>query len=226
MADLKQALIWLAEGRKIRKSNWINNYYVELTEEGIYNSQGLPCSVNGSSGLWQLYEEPKLNIYDGINDHTKFTMIKPIPPCGNEGCNCEYDTKPIPSINDINHNTELWNLGNEVVKLRQRLDPLNEDDIPGILVRLLELVNDIRIATYTNYALKSNPILPPEYDPREVQLKNALVEDGEYIVWAANGYRSFAFWCSDDKAFYSLVDFNSFALDVKEWKKLPERDGR
>lgn len=129
MADLKQAVIWLAEGKKIRPSGYKCGYYRYLCPKTMVfkDSENLNDQHFWSwEGDWELYEEPKL-------------------------------------------------------------------------------------------------IPPPQYDPREVQLRNSLEDEGEYIVWSKCGTRrSFAFWDADDKCFYSLCDLNTFPLDVHKWEKLPE----
>lgn len=60
MGDLKQALIWLAEGKKIRRNkSWHKNDFLEIRDNMIFNQDNIECT-NALCGIgWEFYVEPK-----------------------------------------------------------------------------------------------------------------------------------------------------------------------
>lgn len=75
MADLKQALIWLAEGKKIMIPDWENNCYLYLcnTDNRIYDEQhkDFADALNGNN--WELFKDGSIlseieefSVYDSM----------------------------------------------------------------------------------------------------------------------------------------------------------------
>lgn len=56
MADLKQAMIWMAEGKKVRISTWKKGCYNYLEFTGIKAPSNSQVCLTQSSG-WEIYEE-------------------------------------------------------------------------------------------------------------------------------------------------------------------------
>lgn len=80
MADLKQALIWLADGMKIRYYGWPHDYYRYIDNGVLEDAHGNKKESSDwyfPSHGWELYEEPK-----------------PIPPP-------EYDEREVRLVNPV-----------------------------------------------------------------------------------------------------------------------------
>ncbi len=79
MADLKQALMWLAEGKKIRNSGY-RHYYYRYLDHGILkdtddnNKETLEWYWHPDG--WELYEEPKPITYetDPLEDDAEYIV--------------------------------------------------------------------------------------------------------------------------------------------------------
>ena len=60
MANFKQALDWLNEGKKVRLSGWGVKRYIFKCEEDIYDDEGYVDRIDFSNVFntdWELYEE-------------------------------------------------------------------------------------------------------------------------------------------------------------------------
>lgn len=79
MADLKQALIWLAEGKKIKKNYWGISEFLEMKGDLIIDQNQDDRSGLIYSDEWELYEEPKLETGELIDDCDYIVWDK----CGN-----------------------------------------------------------------------------------------------------------------------------------------------
>lgn len=59
---LKEALIALAEGKKVRRHSWTKGSYLHLTPNGLFNEDGTSERFLMAGNDWELYEEPKKKI--------------------------------------------------------------------------------------------------------------------------------------------------------------------
>ena len=90
MADLKQALIWLAEGKKVFRKIWKDHpsHYICLKDGFIQDEEGLEHFISAYDD-WELYEEPKNNdkkTYDEIRDEKIAELEKRVSRCENHLC--------------------------------------------------------------------------------------------------------------------------------------------
>lgn len=58
MADLKQSLLWLAEGKKIRSIDWEKNQYLYIDDDEIKTETDGERSELLLAVDWELYEDP------------------------------------------------------------------------------------------------------------------------------------------------------------------------
>lgn len=191
MADLKQALIWLAEGKKVTCTKfWRDHEYMYLSGDLILNQdheidKGHLYLITNS---WELYEEPNKE-------------PKALSDCTGTAEKMQY-LKTLLMPNRVYTTTVHY----EVLKTIESV--------------LIDLTSKPIPSEYGSSGILSGYRKPPEYDPREAQLTNSLEDMAEYIVWDKNGRRTFAFWDATDKAFYDIHGY-AFSLEVKTWKRLP-----
>lgn len=55
MADLKQAMIWLTQGKKIRCPQWDENEYIYMEDGRVYNQKREEESVMYTEEEWEFY---------------------------------------------------------------------------------------------------------------------------------------------------------------------------
>lgn len=65
MADLKQALLWLAEGKKVFNTGFTDSKYIEMRNALIVDDEDDAAEyLLDARADWELYEEPKPAIED------------------------------------------------------------------------------------------------------------------------------------------------------------------
>lgn len=55
MADLKQALQWLAEGKKIRRKQWVPSCYITIVDDEVQDEDGNEVSALICGNDWELF---------------------------------------------------------------------------------------------------------------------------------------------------------------------------
>lgn len=67
MADLKQAMMWLAEGKKIRRKSDLLGFYIYLRYGTIYDASDCRCNdLLNNFDDWEIYEENTVEPQDYI----------------------------------------------------------------------------------------------------------------------------------------------------------------
>jgi hypothetical protein len=59
---LAQALIALAEGKKVRQRDWLDRDFISLDGSELRDADGRWCGIYGNGDDWEPYEEPKKKI--------------------------------------------------------------------------------------------------------------------------------------------------------------------
>ena len=76
MADLKQALLWLAEGKKIRGKDWQNGVYLVLNDDFIVDEDGDEASPDLEGDDWEIYDEEVDHLYLALVELSVHEMIE------------------------------------------------------------------------------------------------------------------------------------------------------
>jgi len=72
MANLKQAMIWLAEGKKISQPSWGAARYYSIHKGHLQDETGLDCQQLDESNDWEIYIEPKADEVISISEFQNY----------------------------------------------------------------------------------------------------------------------------------------------------------